>query len=400
MSKVEQVGEQPANVTRAPAASSHGSTIVPTAPLGTPAGPPPGAPPATSRDPRARRALLLRWFVDYNPLQLLGACLMLCGVWFVAAHLDQTHSRFGDLWLLGVLEAYELALLAGAALLMRLAYRRAAGFLGVLAVVLLFGDPTFQLEQLVTMGALGWLVGGAWLLLLIVELRLLARIFALRLPATLWAVVVIAGGAISLLPLALYHGLLDVGSYSAVTHIALVALAALLSATRPQLRRSLASRPPLPAALTHLARWAPIGALAYHAGFVVNAHAPGQFLVLHLVTATLVFTLASGRSELCWSLAPGAALFGAALGAGLPPVPQIALVLIAFAVRKRQLRFVIPIAIGAVAAPFLTGLLPLPRSALGAGASMLAAGFAAMAGGLGLTLRLGRRVNAEELKRG
>lgn len=361
--------------------------------VGTPAN-------ATPAPKRTQRALLLRWFVDYNPLQLLSACLVLCGIWFVAEHLDQTHSRFGDLYLLGLLEVYQLALLGGAALLMRLAYRRAAGFLGVLAALLFFGDPTFQLEQLVTMGGWGWGVAVAWLLLLVAQLRLLARIFALRLPATLWAVIVAAGGGIALLPLALHHGLLDTRSYAAVTHVGLVLLAALVSATRPQLRHSLASRPPLTAALIHLARWVPIGALAYHAGFVVNAHAPAQFFALHLVTAASVFTLASGRSELCWSLATMAALFGAMLGISLPVVLQISLVLLAFAVRKRQIRFLIPVAVGAVASPFVSGLVPLPRSALGAGASMLAAGFAAMAAGIALTLHLGRHVPADEQEPG
>src|SRR4051794_33204172 len=93
-----------------------------------------------SPDPR----LLVRWFVQYNPLFTMSALCVLGGVLLLSRHL-QTNNDDVTLGLSFVVELYQWLLIGTAGLLFRrLNEHRPGVILGIIAVVFLV-DPTLQL---------------------------------------------------------------------------------------------------------------------------------------------------------------------------------------------------------------------------------------------------------------
>lgn len=141
------------------------------------------------------RKLLHRWFVEYNPLYLLSATLVLVGTLGFSRGLAVGEDVAGFLAVAGIAELYSVALLGGAALLMRLGHRRSAVMLGLLTV-LYQGDLTLHTETCVNLGAVGVFASGAWLVLFAGKLLAAARIFDLRLSRATWMTAL--GGATGL----------------------------------------------------------------------------------------------------------------------------------------------------------------------------------------------------------
>lgn len=147
---------------------------------------------ATSTSPV--RALLLRWFVQYNPLFTLSALCVLGGVFALAGGLGDQ----GDLALTAILEAYQWLLLGGAALLYRrLARRRSGTILGLLALAYVT-DPTLQLAAMTAAGHAWGNV--AWVLLLACKLRALAWALQLRVNAGAVVMALAGGATLAVLP--------------------------------------------------------------------------------------------------------------------------------------------------------------------------------------------------------
>ncbi len=147
------------------------------------------------------RALLHRWFVEYNPTYLFSAALVLAGLTLVSCDLADEGALAG-LAVTAVAETYALALIGGAALLVRLGQRRVAVMVGLLAA-LYQCDLTLHVETCAYLGGLGWALALGWAALFHVKLRLLARALELTPSRSALAVPSIGALGLSLLPHAL-----------------------------------------------------------------------------------------------------------------------------------------------------------------------------------------------------
>lgn len=154
---------------------------------------------AAPPDPWSAARLLHRWLVEYNPVYLLSAALVLGGLNLVSSALVRRGALYGQLGVAAVAELYALALIAGAALLTRLGLRRPAVMLALLAV-LYQADLTIHTETCAYLGALGVVATAAWLALFVTKLYALAAALRLRLSTTAVAVPTVAAMGAAILP--------------------------------------------------------------------------------------------------------------------------------------------------------------------------------------------------------
>ncbi len=156
------------------------------------------------------RAVLHRWFVQYNPLYFASALCILAGVFLVARELPQ--DAFGSkLGVAACTELYQLLLIGGAVVLLRAGLKRPAAILGITAFVFIL-DVAFNGERLMSFMGLMSLEPGmrarravpasiAFAMLGPIKLWLLARVFRLR---SAGGPLAVAGAVIFLLPLLPY----------------------------------------------------------------------------------------------------------------------------------------------------------------------------------------------------
>ena len=124
--------------------------------------------------------LKYRWFVQYNPLYFFSTLCVMGGVFLISNGLERVAAHGGTLVLAFVVQAYEVLLLIGAALLFRVAgERRPAVIMGVLELFFLF-DWVFQSEAVSTLTAGALTVGMLWVSLAVLKLMVLTWIFRLR----------------------------------------------------------------------------------------------------------------------------------------------------------------------------------------------------------------------------
>jgi hypothetical protein len=147
------------------------------------------SPPQTS----AFERLMHRWFVQYNPLYLASATLVLVGLTLLSRGLAGDLSLAGQLLPGAAAELYAYALIGAAALLMRLDLPRPATFVALLAV-LYQGDLALGTETYGLLGETGKLASALWLASFVAKLFLLAR--AMRLRPSRSALAVAALGAL------------------------------------------------------------------------------------------------------------------------------------------------------------------------------------------------------------
>ncbi len=154
------------------------------------------------------RALHHRWWVEYNPLALVSAAVVLAGLVLLAR--DATFDGYSTFLLSGVAELYALCLIGGAALLFRIGRRRSAVILGLLAA-LFQGDLILHSESSGYLGTVGAAAAVGWWLVFALKLALLARALRLRLSRSAWGVALLGAAGIAGLPVALDHFGSDAG---------------------------------------------------------------------------------------------------------------------------------------------------------------------------------------------
>lgn len=177
--------------------------------------------------------LLVRWFVQYNPLFTASALCVLGGVLLVS----KAMGRGADVGLTAILEIYQWLVIGVAALLYRrLHEHRPAVILGVIELVFLV-DPTLQVGALAAAGETA--ASASWVLLFALKWRALEAAFCLRLSITARVVPLLAAGVLAGLPNARLLGV-DEGLAAALA-AAVFGLGALVVFVPPQVesRRAL-----------------------------------------------------------------------------------------------------------------------------------------------------------------
>lgn len=187
----------------------------------------------TSPDAGYLQHLFYEWFVRYNPLYFVSAACFIFGVFLVSKGLSAINGIDGQVVLTGVIEFYQLLLLAGSFILYRLAsQKRPAAILAVMNIVFLF-DCTYQTEHLSFAGSVGAFSTALWVVLFAVKLIALIRIFRLKLPVLGFVVPILAAIGIAWAPYLLYHNM----RHAELIHLAMtwygVALAVVVLYFRP-----------------------------------------------------------------------------------------------------------------------------------------------------------------------
>jgi len=141
--------------------------------------------------------LVHRWFVQYNPVYLVSAMLVLGGMIAISRGLAHEQSLYGPLGVALVAEVYACALVGGAALLTRIGQRRPAVMLALLTV-LYQADLTLHTETCALLEGVGVVAALVWLALFVAKLYALAWALRVRLArrAVLTAVLFAAGLAL------------------------------------------------------------------------------------------------------------------------------------------------------------------------------------------------------------
>ncbi len=150
-------------------------------------------------DQTALGALVHRWLFEDNPLYLLSAALVLAGLTLMSGEVARGGSAAAILGVSALAEIYSLALIGGAALLVRMGRRRPAAMLGLLVVVYQ-GDLTMHVETCAYLGVTGRIAAAAWALLFAVKLHALARALELRLSFAAFLVPTIGAAGLATLP--------------------------------------------------------------------------------------------------------------------------------------------------------------------------------------------------------
>jgi len=155
-------------------------------------------------DPDPWRRLLHRWLVEYNPLYLLSAMLVLGGVTVVSRGLAQEGSLYGQLGVAAIAEVYAWSLVGGAALLVRIGLRRPAVLLALLTA-LYQADLTLHTETCAFLGGVGLPASVAWALIFVAKLYGLAWALRLRLPRSAVGVATLGAAGLAAMPHLGYH---------------------------------------------------------------------------------------------------------------------------------------------------------------------------------------------------
>jgi hypothetical protein len=176
---------------------------------------------ATTLDPWFLRRLMHRWFVEYNPLYLLSAALVLGGVNLISRGLAREGASSLELWLAVITELYAWALVFGAALLTRLGFHRPAVMLALLTV-LYQCDLTLHTETCAYVDKVGIFASTMWLASFVGKLYVLAWAVRLRLSRAALGVPIF--GALGVATLPFYLSQHDAASMTVVVAFWLFAL--------------------------------------------------------------------------------------------------------------------------------------------------------------------------------
>lgn len=157
------------------------------------------------------RRLLHRWFVEYNPLYILSAALVLRGVNQISDALASAGYGYAQLGVPAVVEIYAWLLIGGAALLRRVGLQRPAVMLSLLAVVYQ-GDLTLHTETCAYLGSAGLLASLIWLVSFVLKLLVLPRAMGLRASPSALAVPTFGAVGLVFVPRVVQHVSAHAGS--------------------------------------------------------------------------------------------------------------------------------------------------------------------------------------------
>jgi hypothetical protein len=177
------------------------------------------------------RSLLHRWFVQYNPIYLVSAILVLAGTMLTSRGLSEEGSLHGQLGVALVAEVYAAALVAAAAFLMRLEQRRPAVMLALLAV-LYQGDLTLHTETCAYLGLVGVVASALWCAFFVGKLLALGWALRVRFGARALVTATIGALALAIAPALLPH--LDSRGAGAFVALVVFALGSLCPRTTEQ----------------------------------------------------------------------------------------------------------------------------------------------------------------------
>ncbi len=150
------------------------------------------------------RALLHRWFVEYNPFYLVSAMLVLAGLTLVSSGIPQG-SVVAPLAVALLTEIYAGSMVAGAALLARRGQMRSAVMLAVLAVAYQ-GDLTLHTETCAMLGGVGIVATCAWLVVFVLKLVALGRALRVRIAPRALVTACLGATGVAAAPYAWSHG--------------------------------------------------------------------------------------------------------------------------------------------------------------------------------------------------
>ena len=155
------------------------------------------------------RKLLHYWFIQYNPLYFVSALCVLFGMFLVSRGLVEMGWTRGQMLLTAVIQAYEILLIVGAAILFRLAGEyRPAVILGLLEVFFLY-DCTFQTEIIATFERIGIVLTVGWIALVALKLMALARAFRLKIVVFVLIIPVLAAIGVAGTPYLLKSAMIE-----------------------------------------------------------------------------------------------------------------------------------------------------------------------------------------------
>ncbi len=177
-----------------------------------------------------------RWFVQYNPLYFFSALCVVFGVFLVSRGMEEKDWVQGEIILTGVIELYEMLLLAGAALLFCKARQyRSAVILGVIEIVFLF-DCTFQTEIIATFGYTGIILTFLWIAMAGLKLFALTWIFRLKTSISAFVIPILAAVGIAGFPHILGQADVDKTAIHLIATWFGIGLAGFVILKRPQVK--------------------------------------------------------------------------------------------------------------------------------------------------------------------
>lgn len=263
-------------------------------------------PPVPTFDDPWRR-LLHRWLIQYNPLYLVSAALVLVGVIVLSGGLagGGTAQQLG---ITAIAEVYAWSLIGGAALLVRIHLRRPAVML-VLLAALYQCDLTLHTETCAYLGVTGLLGSVGWWLSFVAKLRALAWAIEVRVSRS--AVLVMSAGAAMVAGFPWVLRAVDGPTASSLLALALFGLfgAALWT------RRAIEGRTPWSPWAATVARrsiraiWTGLSAMVLlHVGFWLSQHPTLEAIAL-LPAGMLLATRWAKRESSVWLMVGGTLLY-------------------------------------------------------------------------------------------
>jgi hypothetical protein len=295
------------------------------------------------------RQLLHRWFVEYNPLYILSAALVLRGVNLISGALVGAGHVYAQLAVPAVVELYAWTLIGGAALLFRIGLRRPAVMLALLAVVYQ-GDLTLHTETCAFLGGAGLFASLVWGASFVLKLFALARAMRLRVSASAFAVPVFGALGLVLVPRMVQHASAHAGSMLAAAWLFALFAASLWTKRQIDHEHALDDWGLTVMRRTRLATWSIWGALAVvHVLFLFSQRAMDASALLPL--PLLLATRFMRRELFVWASALGALVLVRAIAPQFLAFTSLlcAIILVLRAARDVTTRArVAPLAVGAL----------------------------------------------------
>lgn len=170
------------------------------------------------------RRLFYRWFVEYNPLYLISAALVLGGCLLCSSGMVGEDSLSGTVGIALVAELYAVSLVGGAALLTRIGMKRPAVMLALIFVLFQW-DMTLHTETCAYLGAAGGWATAAWVAIFAGKVYALGWALRVRFARHVMAAAIVAALGLAIVPRLL--PVVDARSAGALLAVWLYALGAL-----------------------------------------------------------------------------------------------------------------------------------------------------------------------------